>query len=264
MDTRAQTNELRQETAAQKRALDASLIALKAAKAELTKLEKRTAATLAEQKRDYERLARQQGRRRGDHPRGCRQAEAAGQEDQRADRRGRSRAATSRASSTARCAGRWTASRSAATTAAARSSTTPRATAARTITTASTWSARRNSKVRAAAAGTVVYVGWNWADGPDPAWIVVIAHSGNVRSWYAHMQPTRPVTVGEHGLEGRDHRHPGQHRARHRRAPPLDGRAQRRLREPEAVPLGHRDRSFTDLQPPVELRARHRVLASTT
>ena len=59
-----------------------------------------------------------------------------------------------------------------------------------------------NSRVRAAAAGTVVYVGWNWADGPDPAWIVVIAHSGNVRSWYAHMQPTRPVSVGEHVSKG--------------------------------------------------------------
>jgi murein DD-endopeptidase MepM/ murein hydrolase activator NlpD len=59
-----------------------------------------------------------------------------------------------------------------------------------------------NARVRAAAAGTVVYVGWNWADGPDPAWIVVIAHSGNVRTWYAHMQPTRPVSVGEHVSKG--------------------------------------------------------------
>src|SRR4029078_1935290 len=57
-DTRTQTNELRQETAAQKRVLDASLVALKDAKAELTKLEKRTAATLAAQKRTYQRLAR--------------------------------------------------------------------------------------------------------------------------------------------------------------------------------------------------------------
>ena len=31
--------------------------------------------------------------------------------------------------------------------------------------------------VRAAGKGTVVYVGWNYADGSDPAWIVVIAHS---------------------------------------------------------------------------------------
>ena len=34
-------------------------------------------------------------------------------------------------------------------------------------------------RVKAAAGtGTVVYVGWNWADGADPAWVVVIAHSG--------------------------------------------------------------------------------------
>ena len=39
--------------------------------------------------------------------------------------------------------------------------------------------------------------GWNWADGSDPAWIVVIAHSGNLRSWYAHMQPGCPAKVGE-------------------------------------------------------------------
>ena len=55
------------------------------------------------------------------------------------------------------------------------------------------------TKVRAAGAGTVVYVGWNWADGADPAWIVVIAHSSSLRTWYAHMQPKRPVSVGEHG-----------------------------------------------------------------
>ena len=51
--------------------------------------------------------------------------------------------------------------------------------------------------IKAAAAGEVVYVGWNWADGADPAWIVVIAHSGNLKTWYAHMQPKRPVAVGQ-------------------------------------------------------------------
>lgn len=56
--------------------------------------------------------------------------------------------------------------------------------------------------VKAAAAGTVVYIGWNWADGADPAWIVVIAHSGSLRTWYAHMQPKRPVRVGESVTKG--------------------------------------------------------------
>jgi murein DD-endopeptidase MepM/ murein hydrolase activator NlpD len=49
--------------------------------------------------------------------------------------------------------------------------------------------------VKAAADGTVVYVGWNYADGPDPAWIVVIAHSSSLRTWYAHMTGKTPAGV---------------------------------------------------------------------
>ncbi len=56
--------------------------------------------------------------------------------------------------------------------------------------------------IKAAAAGTVVYIGWNWADGSDPAWIVVIAHSSELRTWYAHMQPERPVLVGQQVAKG--------------------------------------------------------------
>jgi murein DD-endopeptidase MepM/ murein hydrolase activator NlpD len=56
--------------------------------------------------------------------------------------------------------------------------------------------------IRAAAPGEVVYVGWNWADGADPAWIVVIAHAGNLKTWYAHMQPKRPVSVGQFVKKG--------------------------------------------------------------
>jgi murein DD-endopeptidase MepM/ murein hydrolase activator NlpD len=55
-----------------------------------------------------------------------------------------------------------------------------------------------NATIRAAAPGIVAVCGWNWADGPDPAWIVVIAHSGNLRTWYAHMQPGCPAKVGQH------------------------------------------------------------------
>ena len=56
--------------------------------------------------------------------------------------------------------------------------------------------------IRAAGKGTVVYVGWNYADGSDPAWIVVIAHSSNLQTWYAHMKPTAPVSVGQHVSAG--------------------------------------------------------------
>jgi murein DD-endopeptidase MepM/ murein hydrolase activator NlpD len=43
-----------------------------------------------------------------------------------------------------------------------------------------------------------VYIGWNYADGADPAWIVIVAHSAELQTWYAHMQPRYPVRVGSH------------------------------------------------------------------
>ena len=57
-DTRQRSNELRQETAAQKRALDKSLLDLKETKAALAKLEKAVAKTLREQKARYAALKR--------------------------------------------------------------------------------------------------------------------------------------------------------------------------------------------------------------
>lgn len=49
--------------------------------------------------------------------------------------------------------------------------------------------------VRAAGAGRIAYVGWNYADGADPAWIVVIAHSASLQTWYAHMQARVPAGI---------------------------------------------------------------------
>ena len=51
--------------------------------------------------------------------------------------------------------------------------------------------------VRASGAGKVVYVGWNYADGADPAWIVIIAHSQSLTTWYAHMQARYKVRAGQ-------------------------------------------------------------------
>jgi murein DD-endopeptidase MepM/ murein hydrolase activator NlpD len=51
--------------------------------------------------------------------------------------------------------------------------------------------------IRASGAGTVLYVGWNYADGYDPAWIVIVAHSAGLETWYAHMQPLFPVRAGD-------------------------------------------------------------------
>ena len=58
--------------------------------------------------------------------------------------------------------------------------------------------------IRAAGAGVVAYIGWNYADGFDPAWIVVVAHSGNLQTWYAHMQPAYPggISTGSHVSAG--------------------------------------------------------------
>jgi murein DD-endopeptidase MepM/ murein hydrolase activator NlpD len=53
------------------------------------------------------------------------------------------------------------------------------------------------TKVRAAGAGRVVYCGWNYADGADPAWIVIIAHASSLTTWYAHMIPGCPARSGE-------------------------------------------------------------------
>jgi murein DD-endopeptidase MepM/ murein hydrolase activator NlpD len=50
--------------------------------------------------------------------------------------------------------------------------------------------------VRASGAGRVLYCGWNYADGADPAWIVIIAHSSSLTSWYAHMIPGCPAGAG--------------------------------------------------------------------
>jgi murein DD-endopeptidase MepM/ murein hydrolase activator NlpD len=51
--------------------------------------------------------------------------------------------------------------------------------------------------IRASGPGTVLYIGWNYADGYDPAWIVIIAHSAGLETWYAHMQAAYPVRAGQ-------------------------------------------------------------------
>jgi murein DD-endopeptidase MepM/ murein hydrolase activator NlpD len=56
--------------------------------------------------------------------------------------------------------------------------------------------APEGTAVRSSGAGTVVYCGWNFADGADPAWIVIIAHSQALETWYAHMQPNCPAGGG--------------------------------------------------------------------
>jgi murein DD-endopeptidase MepM/ murein hydrolase activator NlpD len=63
--------------------------------------------------------------------------------------------------------------------------------------------------VHASGAGRVVYCGWNYADGADPAWIVIIAHSQQLETWYAHMIPNCPAPAGSSVSQGQVIGHEG-------------------------------------------------------
>jgi murein DD-endopeptidase MepM/ murein hydrolase activator NlpD len=189
-DTRGQTNELRQQTAAQKRALDRSRADLESAKKSLEKLEERIRVELASQKADFAELSKDK--------KAARAALAKAQTAQtRLQNRIadliRRRSAQGRIPSVYNGSLRWP--------------------MYGTVTqnfgcTGFRWNPRvgrcsgfhrgidvvapYGTPVRASGPGTVVYIGWNYADGADPAWIVVIAHSSSLQTWYAHMLPRYP------------------------------------------------------------------------
>ncbi len=199
--TRQRSNELRQETAAQKRALDKSLLDLKATKAALAKLEKAVAKTLKEQKARYAALKRSKANAAAI----IRKAAA---DQQRLAKAIDSLIARqiSRGNIPSEYNGsmRWPMDDfnisgdfgcSSFAYYAPGNGCTHFHNGIDLV-------GAYGAPVKAAAPGTVVYVGWNWADGPDPAWIVVIAHSGSLKTWYAHMLPKRPVSVGESVKKG--------------------------------------------------------------
>ena len=192
-DTRTQTNELRQETAAQKRDLDRNRASLVAAKKRLEALEAKTRAELAKQKAAFEKTARTKAEAR----KALAKAEAAQKRLQnRIAELVRLRAAQGRIPSVYNGSLRWP--------------------MGGTVTqnfgcTGFGWEPRvgrcshfhrgvdvvapYGTPVRASGAGTIVYVGWNYADGYDPAWIVVIAHSSSLTTWYAHLRSVRPSGI---------------------------------------------------------------------
>ena len=51
--------------------------------------------------------------------------------------------------------------------------------------------------VVASGPGTVVFVGYNPYDAPPRAWIVIIAHSTGLQTWYAHMSPSAPAGISD-------------------------------------------------------------------
>jgi murein DD-endopeptidase MepM/ murein hydrolase activator NlpD len=207
VDTRARTDDLRLVTAAQKRALDASLDQLRDAKAQLKVLERRTAAALAAQRRTYEAVQRSKA--------AARAAFAAAAEAQRKlqakiDALIRKRAQQGNIPSQYNGTLSWPMNGD--------------------VTqnfgcTGFSWEppfgscphyhngidivAPNGTQVRSSGTGTVAYCGWNYADGPDPAWIVIVAHSTGLQTWYAHMQPNCPVKTGHHVNRGQVIGHEG-------------------------------------------------------
>ena len=200
-DTRERTNEVRQETAVQKRVLDRSLKELEEARATLKKLERVVAKSLSQQKARFAAVARNKASAaRIVAQAAARQKALARQIDKLIAQQVSKGKIPSEYNGTFRwpmekfsISGEWGCS-------------------------SFDWygpgggcSHFHNgidlvgpygAPVRAAGAGTVVHVGWNWADGADPAWIVIIAHSGSLRTWYAHMLPRHPVAVGESVKKG--------------------------------------------------------------
>ena len=200
-DTRNRTNELRQATAAQKRALDGSLADLKDARASLKDLEQKTATALAHQKASFAAVAKNKAA-----------AAAALAKAAAAQKRLQNKIATLlRQSRYGRIPSRYNGSLSWP----MGGSVTqnfgctgfawePRVGNCRHFHQGIDVVAATGTPVRASGDGTVVYIGWNYADGYDPAWIVVIAHSQSLQTWYAHMSPSHPngIRSGSHVIRG--------------------------------------------------------------
>lgn len=191
-DMRTETNQLRQETAAQKRSLDRSRKDLLAAKERLEAIEARVREELEKQKAAFADLSKDK--------KAARDALA---KAQAAQKRLENRIATlvrqryqSRIPSVYNGTLRWpmtgTITQSFGCTG---FGWEPRVGRCAHFHRGIDIVAPYGTKVRAAGAGTVVYVGWNYADGYDPAWIVVIAHSASLQTWYAHLRPVRPAGI---------------------------------------------------------------------
>jgi murein DD-endopeptidase MepM/ murein hydrolase activator NlpD len=200
-DTRARTNILRQETAAQKRDLDKAMRALRETKAELKRLERQVAKALADQRARYAALKRNKANAAAIIRRAAAEQRRLAS---RIDDLIAKQVAKGNIPSEFNGTMRWPMD----------NFTVSGEFGCSTF----EYYAPGNgcahfhngidlvgpygAPIKAAAPGEVVYVGWNWADGADPAWIVVIAHAGNLKTWYAHLQPKRPVSVGQSVKKG--------------------------------------------------------------
>ena len=195
VETRAQTDTIRQQTAVQKQKLDLRMADLRKAQAKLRKLEKAVKAVLADQKAQYARMAADEAKLR----KAMAEAAAAKKRLQKKiDKLVAAQFAGGNIPSQYSGSLRWpmpgTVTRPFGCT--GFSWEPPNGDCAH-------WHsgidivAPYGTPVRASGAGRVVYIGWNYADGADPAWIVIIAHSSNLTTWYAHMQARYPVRAGQ-------------------------------------------------------------------
>jgi murein DD-endopeptidase MepM/ murein hydrolase activator NlpD len=195
VDTRTSTDELRKQTAVQKRALDGQLKSLKQAQAALRQLEIRTARVLAAQKAAYAAAARNKAALRKSV---ARAAAAQRSLARKIDAIVRQQASSGRIPSDYNGTLRWpmggTVSQNYGCTG---MSWEPPLGDCAHFHQGIDVVAPYGAAIHASGAGRVAYIGWNWADGADPAWIVIIAHSGNLETWYAHMQPRYPVSLGQ-------------------------------------------------------------------
>ncbi|HKG57528.1 MAG TPA: peptidoglycan DD-metalloendopeptidase family protein [Candidatus Limnocylindrales bacterium] len=200
VDTRTQTDEIRKVTAAKKRELDADLRQLKQAQAALAALERKTAKALAAQKAAYARAASAKSKLR----KSIAQAASA----QRAlarkiDAMIRAQASHGRIPSRYNGTLAWPMGGSVTQNFGCTGfSWEPPLGSCAHFHQGIDLVAPAGTPVHASGPGRVVYVGWNWADGSDPAWIVIIAHAGNLQTWYAHMQARYPVRNGQWVYQG--------------------------------------------------------------
>ena len=201
-DTRSRTNDLRQETAAQKRALDKSLAALNEAKAQLRILEKRTATALAKQRTAYAVVSRNKAAAAAVLAKAAASQKAL---------QGQIAALIRKQMQSGNIPSAYNGKLS-----------WPMA---GDVTqdfgcTGFSWEpplgscahfhkgidlvAPYGTPVRASGAGTVFFIGYNPYDPAPKAWIVIIAHSEGLQTWYAHMTPSHPngLSLGDPVAKG--------------------------------------------------------------
>jgi murein DD-endopeptidase MepM/ murein hydrolase activator NlpD len=192
--TRTQTNLVRQETAVQKKELDAELLQLESTKALLAALEAQTARDLALQQQAFEELAESQA----DLEAAIARAQVLQRDRALAisilvEEQARLGHIPSEYNGTlvwplvARVSGEWGCS--------LYTGYGPGGPGCDHYHNGIDIVDECGAEITAAGDGIVAYVGWNWADGPDPAWIVVMAHSAGMKTWYAHMTPVAPPGI---------------------------------------------------------------------